>query len=324
MRINKLHLRTFLHGNSMQIKASKTAIIIFILLAFIWGTSFILIKKGLLYFDPVQLGSLRIIITFLALLPFSFKYLGKVNLRDWVIMGLSGLIGNFFPAYLFAFAEQGINSSTAGILNSLTPLFALLIGVSFFKFQAKWWNYLGIVITFIGTYGLLVVSGNQSFSFNLKYGGYVLIAVVGYGLQVNIIKYYLNHLPSFTIVVLQFLMISIPAAIILFGFTDFVGSVSMDIDFLMALFYVSVLALVATAFALVLYYRLIKLVDPIFSASVTYFIPAVATLWGILDGEHISVYYFLWVTIILFGVYIVNTKKVKWLEKNKKLEKILK
>lgn len=223
-------------------------------------------------------------------------------------MAVSGLVGSFFPAYLFAFAQEGINSSTAGILNSLTPLFALLIGVLFFKFKAKWWNYMGIIITTFGTYGLLSISGGNSFDFNLKYGSYIIIASIGYGAQVNIVKHYLNHLPSLTIVVLQFLMISIPASIVLFFYTDFIEIASLEPQFLEALLYVSILALVATAFALILFYRLVKIVDPVFSTSVTYFIPAIASLWGLLDGEQLGASYALWVSIILLGVFFVNSK----------------
>jgi len=299
-------------------KISKTAIFIFVLLAFIWGTSFILIKKSLLVFNPVQIGSLRIVITFLALAPFAFRYMKSIQTRDWLIISVSALIGNFFPAYLFALAQEGIDSSTAGILNSLTPLFTLLIGISFFKFRAKWWNFIGIFITFIGTYGLLSVSGGQAFSFNIKYGVYIIIASMGYGAQVNIIKYYLNHIPSFSILVLQFFIISIPAAIILFSFTDFTQMISLDKAFITALIYVGILAVIATAFALILFYRLIKIVDPVFSSSVTYFIPAVATLWGFVDGEVIGFSYFIWVSIILMGVYFVNSKSILLLQRKKK------
>jgi len=292
----------------MELKINKWAILIFVLLALIWGTSFILIKKGLVVFSPVQLGSLRIMITFLALLPLAMIRMRKIKLRDWLIMAVSGLIGSFFPAYLFSFAQEGINSSTAGILNSLTPLFALLIGVVFFKFKARWWNYLGIIITTLGTYGLLSISGGNSFDFNLKYGSYIIIASLGYGAQVNIIKHYLNHLPSLTIVSLQFLMISVPAMVVLFFYTDFLALASFEPEFLKAMLYVSILALIATALALVLFYRMVKIVDPVFSSSVTYFIPAIASLWGLLDGETLGSAYVLWVSIILFGVFFVNTK----------------
>lgn len=292
----------------MQIKTHRSAFFIFLTLAFIWGTSFILIKKGLVVFSPIQLGSLRIVITFIALLPLALKRMKNIKARDWMTMAISGLIGSFFPAYLFSFAQEGINSSTAGILNSLTPLFALLIGVIFFKFKAKWWNYLGIIVTTFGTYGLLSISGGNNFDFNFKYGSYIIVASIGYGAQVNIVKHYLNHLPSLTIVVLQFLMISIPASIVLFFYTDFIIIASLEAEFLEALLYVSILALVATAFALILFYRLVKIVDPVFSTSVTYFIPAVASLWGFFDGEQLGVSYVLWVSIILLGVFFVNSK----------------
>lgn len=261
-------------------------------------------------FSPYQVGSLRIIIAFLALLPLVFKRMKGIGKRDWVFIGISGFIGSFFPAYLFAMAQQGINSSTAGILNSLTPLFALLVGVLFFKFKAWWWNYLGIFITTIGTYGLLSISGGNAFEFNIKYGSLVVLAALGYGIQVNIIRYYLNLLPTLTILSCQFLITSVPAAIILFGFTDFTDIISLDPTFLMGLLYVSILALVATAFALILFYRMVKIADPVFSASVTYFIPAVATLWGLFDGETLGATYVIWVTTILLGVYLVNSKNI--------------
>ena len=296
----------------MDSKQKYTAIFIFALLAMIWGSSFILIKRSLLVFSPFQIGSLRILITFIALSPFVWKRFCRVSLKDWLYIGASGLAGSFFPAYLFAFAQLGINSSTAGILNSLTPLFALLIGVFFFKFVAKWWNYIGIIVTSIGTYGLLSISGGNTFDFNLKYGSLVILASMGYGANVNMIRYFLNHLPSFTIVVMQFFLMSIPAAIVLFFATDYVQLISSEESFLMGMLYVSILALIATAFALILFYRLVKIADPVFSASVTYFIPAVAALWGFFDGEKTGATYFIWVTIILIGVYLVNSKVIKW------------
>lgn len=299
----------------MKTSISSLAILIFLALSLIWGSSFILIKKGLLVFDPYQLGSLRIIITFLALLPFSIPYLHKVKIKEWIIMAISGGLGSFFPAYLFAIAQQGINSSTAGILNSLTPLFTLIIGVIFFTFTAQWWNYIGIVITFIGTYGLLTVSGGQNISFNAQYGSLIILASLFYGIQVNIVKYLLSHIPSINLVAIQFSIIGIPAIIILFFFTDFTEIASFEPLFLEGLLYVGILSLVATALALILFYRLVKLVDPVFSSSVTYFIPAIATLWGIIDGEKIESSYFVFVTIILMGVFLINNKDLKILKR---------
>lgn len=105
--------------------------ILYFTLVFIWGTSFILIKKGLEVFGPVQVGSIRIVISFLALSPFVYKRFKSIAAKDWIILSISGTIGSLLPAYLFAMAQTGLNSSTAGVLNSLTPLFTLLVGISF-------------------------------------------------------------------------------------------------------------------------------------------------------------------------------------------------
>ena len=282
--------------------------ILYIALVLIWGTSFILIKKSLEVFDPIQVGSLRIIITFFALLPLAFKRFKSITKRDWLILGAVGILGSFFPAYLFAMAQTGLNSSTAGILNSLTPLFTLLVGVSFFKFKPRWWSYAGVFISMLGTYGLLTVSGGNAFSFNIQYGLLIIVATLFYGTQINIIKTYLNHIPPVTITVFQFFIIGWPALFVLFGFTNFIELFKTEPRVYEGLFYVAILALVATAFALILFNKLIKIANPVFSSSVTYFIPLVALIWGFFDNESFNLIFFLWIGLILSGVYLVNRK----------------
>lgn len=298
----------------MPIKKNKLMLaknlkwILYIALVFIWGTSFILMKKGLEVFDPLQVGSLRIIITFLALAPLTFKRFKSISKRDWFILGIVGLLGSFFPAFLFAKAQTGLNSATAGILNSLTPLFTLLVGVSFFKFKPRWWSYIGVLISMLGTYGLLSVSGGNAFSFNIQYGLLIILATLFYGTQINIIKTYLKHIPPVTITVFQFFIIGWPAVFVLFGFTDFIVLFKTEPRVYEGLFYVAILALVATAFALILFNKLIKIANPVFSSSVTYFIPLVALLWGFFDNESFNLLFFLWIGLILSGVYLVNRK----------------
>lgn len=289
-------------------KTNNLKWILYFSLVLIWGTSFILIKKGLEVFDPVQVGSLRIIITFLALLPFVYKRFKKITPKDWFILGIGGLLGSFFPAYLFAMAQTGLNSSTAGILNSLTPLFTLLAGVSFFQYKARWWSYLGVFISMIGTYGLLTVSGGHAFSFNIQYGIMIIFATLFYGTQINIIKTYLSHIHPVTITVFQFFIIGWPAIFILFGFTNFLELFQTEPRVFEGLFYVGILALVGTALALILFNRLIKIANPVFSASLTYFIPVIALIWGFFDNESFNFTFVLWIGLILSGVYLANRK----------------
>lgn len=282
--------------------------VLYFTLVLIWGTSFILIKKSLEVFNPVQVGSLRIIITFLALSPLIFKRFRSITPKDWFILGIGGLLGSFFPAYLFAMAQSGLNSGTAGILNSLTPLFTLLVGVGFFNLKSKWWSYAGVFISMIGTYGLLTVSGGNAFSFNIQYGIMIIFATLFYGTQINILKKYLSHIHPITITVFQFFIIGWPALLILFGFTNFTELYLVEERFFEGLLYVGILALMATAFALILFNKLIQIANPVFSSSLTYFIPLVALIWGFIDNESINLSFFLWLTLILSGVYLVNRK----------------
>mgnify|MGYP000966708787 FL=1 len=288
--------------------AKNTKWILYISLVLIWGTSFILMKKGLEVFDPIQLGSLRIIITFIALSPLAFKRFKSINREDWKVLAFAGIIGSFFPAFLFAMAQTGLNSSSAGILNSLTPLFTLLVGISFFKFKAKWWSFFGIFISMLGTYGLLSISGGNSFSFNIHYGLMIIFATLFYGTQINIVKTKLSHIPPVTITVFQFFVIGWPALLILFGFTDFISLFQSEPRIYEGLFFVAILALVATALALILFNMLIKIASPVFASSVTYFIPLIALLWGIFDNESFNLSILLWIVLILSGVYLVNKK----------------
>ena len=107
--------------------------VIFCLLALIWGSSFILMKEGLTQLSPYQVAALRMLFAGLVLLPFAFKALKKIPKEKMGLVLLSGIIGNFIPAFLFCIAETKIDSALAGILNSLTPLFTILVGVFFFQ-----------------------------------------------------------------------------------------------------------------------------------------------------------------------------------------------
>jgi len=289
-------------------QTNKLKWILYFTLVLIWGTSFILIKKSLEVFDPIQVGSLRIIITFLALLPLAFKRFKVLKPKDWLFLGISGVLGSFFPAFLFAMAQTGLNSGTAGVLNSLTPLFALVVGISFFNLKAKWWSFVGVFISMVGTYGLMTVSGGHAFSFNIQYGLMIILATLFYGTQINILKKYLGHIHPITITVFQFFTIGWPSLLILFGFTDFLTVFKTNTHIYEGLFYVGTLALVGTAFALILFNKLIQISNAVFSASVTYFIPLVAVVWGFFDNESVDISFFLWIGLILSGVYLVNRK----------------
>ena len=296
-----------------MIKFSKDTLISWVILFALmltWGSSFILIKKGIEVFSSMQVGSMRVGITFLVLLPFAFNRLKKLNKKHWVILIFIS-IGSTAPAFLFPMAEQGIDSATAGVLNSLTPLFTLILGLVFFKLKAKWFNVVGVLIGLLGAIGLISVSGNSNFQFNFGYAAFIIIATIFYAMNANLIKSFLNELDSFTVTIFSFFILGLPALVYLFVSTPFIDQFHTDPDFWPGLGYIAILAIFGTAIALIFFNYLIKINTAVFASSVTYLIPVVALIWGIIDGEQFGFVYILWILMILFGVFLVNAKRLK-------------
>ena len=281
------------------------------ILTLIWGSSFILIKKGLVYFDSTQVGAMRIAISFLFLLPFALSRIRRVARREWRHLLLVGMVGSGLPAFLFARAQTGLDSSMAGILNSLTPLFTLLVGIIFFGSSTRWKSITGVFIGLAGAVGLISVGGGHTFEFNIKYAIYIVIATLCYAINVNIIKYRLQRLDAVTITSMSFIFIGLPVLIHLFLFTDFTSRLGSTEGAWLGLSFIAILAVVGTGLALMLFNALVKLASPVFASSVTYTIPLVAVLWGLADGEPLSWSAGIWMLMILVGVFLVNKKERK-------------
>jgi drug/metabolite transporter (DMT)-like permease len=280
--------------------------IILLALALIWGSSFILIKKGLVSLNPFQLGSLRIIFCALFLLLIGFKNLVTIPLHKWKFIALTSLFGTFIPAYLFAIAQTQISSSVSSILNSLTPLNTLILGAVVFGLDFKRTQIIGVIIGFAGTM-LLILNGaahhpNQNYWYTIL----VLIASICYAINVNFIKKYLSDLKPLTITVGNFLVMLFPALINL-SLTDFFSVVQIE-QVQHAMMFVAVLGIIGTGIANVLFYKLIQISSPVFATSVTYLIPVVAFFWGLLDNEMLTPVQFIGAFIILIGVYLSSKK----------------
>lgn len=219
-----------------------------------------------------------------------------------------GMLGNFIPAFLFTKAETGISSSLTGMLNSLTPLFTLLLGVLMFKTKTRLINAIGILIGFAGAIGLLTVGKSEDMDNNMLFGLYVVIATICYALSVNIIKARLNEVNSVTATVWALMFIGPLAGIYLFGFTGFISKFQQNPQAISSLCYICVLAIFGTALSVIVFNILIRNTNALFASSVTYLIPVVAMFWGIFDGENVQVLHFLWIGLILLGVWLVNKK----------------
>ena len=279
---------------------------IFSLLCLIWGSSFVLMKEGMNVLSPYQVASIRLISAGLVLLPFAVKAIKVIPANKRGVVVLSGLLGSFFPAYLFCIAETKIDSALAGIMNALTPLFVIITGVSFFQLKVKPIQALGIIIGFIGL-SLLVAAGS---TISLEYYSYallVLLATLFYGINVNLVGRYMQGIGSIEIAALAFVFLMIPCSIIL-GFTGYFSNPLTEKIYLQSTLASAILGIFGTAVASVLFYMLVKRAGALFASMVTYGIPFVAIGWGIWYGEQVN---FLQITccgIILIGVYLANKK----------------
>lgn len=279
---------------------------ILISLVLIWGSSFILIKKSLLYFEAMEVGILRVTLTFLFLLPIAIKKARQVNRKLAIYLIISGAVGSLLPAMLFALAQTKIDSGLAGTLNALTPLFTLILGIMFFKITTKWYNILGVMIGLIGAIGLIYASSNQAFVFNLQYASLIIVATICYAFNVNFIKIYLKAVDALTITVLTFYYIGIPSFAYVLFFSDIPSKLITSSASLIGMGYLSILSIAGTGLALIAFNKLIKISSPVFASSVTYMIPLVALSWGIIDGEVFKASYLIWFSLIITGVLLVN------------------
>ncbi len=283
--------------------------LILIILALVWGSSFILMKRGLEAFSSSQVAAIRIFVAFLFLIPIAYKHLKKDLLVHWKAFLGMGMCGNLIPAFLFTKAETGISSSLTGMLNSLTPLFTIITGILFFKAKARWQSVTGVLIGLSGAIGLVYFSnGNDPARDNgIIFSLYVVLATILYAFSVNIIGKYLRNVNAITATVWALMFIGPIAGIYLFT-TDFIHILKTNPEALKALGYVCILGVFGTALSVMIFNRLIRNSDPVFASSVTYLIPVVALGWGIFEKEQIQILHFVFIGIILGGVYLVNKK----------------
>ena len=270
---------------SLTVFSNNKKWIILVILSIIWGSSFMLIKKGLIGLSPMQLGALRIIISAFFIFIFGFHTLKNIPIGKWKWLIISGFLGTFFPVFLFAFAETEIDSSTTSILNSLVPLNTMLLGFAIFKIAFTKRQVLGVIIGFSGT-ALLIISGsNLNPDQNYMYASFVLLSGVFYGLNVNIIKRYLQDVSSVSIVFGNFAAIVVPSCLALISTDFFENNVFKNLVIMKSIGYVVILSLFGTILAKILFNKLVQMATPVFASSVTYLMPVVAIGWGVLDGE---------------------------------------
>ncbi|MBF25720.1 MAG: hypothetical protein CMP49_04300 [Flavobacteriales bacterium] len=217
------------------------------------------------------------------------------------------LIGTVLPAIIFAYAQNYINSASAGMLNSLTPIFTFLLGLIIYKNRWSNKSLIGIIIGLAGSYILLLPTNTHILQ--TKYSLLIILATLFYALSINTIKEKLYSLKPLDIAVISsFISFIIPVIFILNN--DLSYSLNKINHNFTPFIYIIILGGICTSLAIVLFNYLIQKTSALFGSSTTYLIPVFAILWGTIDNEIINTHEIIGVIIILSGVFIMNYKKI--------------
>lgn len=293
--------------NEIKKVSDTKAFLILMLLALTWGTSFILIKKALLVFNPYQVSGLRVLIAAIAFLPILLLNRKKIKWDRWYLYIAVGLCGTMIPSFLYPLAQTRISSSMAGILNAIVPIFTFITGMLFFskKFDIK--KGIGISIGFAGAALLISGGGDDQAGSNNLYALYVIIAGVLYSLSSNLIEEYFSDMSAINISAASFGLMGI-IAIPLVIFSGGVETAMTAEGGFKALGFLAILALFSTVMASIVFFYLIQKTSAVFSSTVAYLIPIIALVWGAFDGEKITIVHIMGMALILAGVYFAKSK----------------
>ncbi|MCY0976141.1 DMT family transporter [Chryseobacterium wangxinyae] len=289
--------------------ADKEKWILLIVLSLIWGSSFILIKKSLDHFSPYQVGALRVLIAGIILMPIAiskYKLFPKKHLK-WLI--LAAFTGNFFPMFLFPMAEMEISSSIAGIVNSMMPIFVIIVGTLFWKFETTKRQMTGIFISFTGVC-MLAFGGGDDAKFKIFPILLLLLATLCYAISTTTVKSKLMEVSSTVLSAFVFSFVLFLPSLVTLVSTGFVSTFSFSKENMIGLMFVSLLSVFGTGLAMMMNYRLLKVSTPLFASTVTLLMPIVAIIWGILDGEKLTVLQFAGASIIIAGLIFLRAKAV--------------
>ena len=277
------------------------------ILSIIWGSSFILIKKSLDHFNPYEVGALRVLIAGIILLPLAIMNIKKFPKKHFKWLILAALTGNFIPMFLFPIAETKVSSSIAGIINSMMPIFVIIVGALIWKFKTTKRQLLGVAISFTGAC-ILAISGGEGGEIKLIPILLLLLATLCYAISTTTVKSKLNAIPAKTLSAFVFSFVLILPSLISLVFAGFFNDFKADKNFLVGLGFVSLLSIFGTGLAMMMNYRLLNISTPLFASTVTLLMPIVAVIWGVLDGEKLTLMQGFGGIIILAGLIFLRSK----------------
>ncbi len=290
----------------MRSQLSPLNILLLVSLTIIWGTSYILMKKALRVFHPVEMAAIRISLSFIFTSPFLYSAIKNIAKKDIWKVAIVGLLGTGIPAFLFAFSMTKINSGVNGVINSLSPLFTVLSGYIFWKIETPKMKFLGVMIGLLGALFLILSKQHGSTESTYLFAILPVIATFCYGTNSNFVKQNFPDANALQITAIAMAIIGVPSLIYVLTAVPFsITTQSLFISSFSALIFLS---LFGTIVAWMLFYKLVQRTDALFAASVTYLIPIVALSWGVLDGERFTPFHLVGLVLILIGVYFVSKK----------------
>jgi drug/metabolite transporter (DMT)-like permease len=278
--------------------------VLLFVLSITWGSSFILIKKALVTFNEIEVASLRIAVATLISIPIVIIYFKQIEWRKWHYFLVVGLVGNGMPPFLFATGQTEVSSSLAGVLNTLTPIFTLIFAILFFSQKLNIRNVMGVIIGLIGIL-LIAYAGNAEFEGSTFYISLIVIATVLYALNINAVKFFFKNTKPIIIIAVSFVLFG-PFSFLILGSESFIETVQTHPFAIKSLLAIIVLASLSTVLATMLFFRLLQRTNTVFASSVSYVIPLVAVVWGLIDGEPFKFIYFISLALILAGVYLTR------------------
>ena len=293
----------------MDLSKKVNQVLTLVILGFIWGSSFILMKKGLNSYPPVEITLYRIFIVFIVFLPLGIKDFFKIQKKTGIVLLISAIIGSVIPYFLFIKAQTKIDSSLNGILNSITPLFTLILGVLLFKNKTNLKAVLGVFLGLMGACGLIFLSkGDGEWTGTFLYAIFPVIGSGCYALNINLIKNFLKEVPALKITSWSFILIGPLAGFILFFNTNFTHHLIYEDENYINFLYINILGILGSGIAFWVFNLLIKETSSVFASTVTFLIPIIAILWGVIDGETFSPLQAILCLVIFTGIYLIKSK----------------